>query len=74
MSEVKRGIKAVNCVIVHIETAKDIIVRTEDGKSFSLQSDLPGIEKGVRGQLIIHGPGHKTFVREPFGWDDESDR
>ncbi len=73
MPEVRRDIEAVNCEVVHMETDKDIIVRTEDGHSYSLRSDAPNLAIGARGKLLIHSIGHQTFVHEPIGWDDKSD-
>ncbi len=64
MSQIQKEAETVNCEVVHQETPQDIIVRTESGQSYSLQTDLPDIKKGTHGKLIRQRGNNKFILSE----------
>ncbi len=67
----KSPMTAVDCEVIHKETANDYIVRVraEDGKTVNIVTTLPDVQKGHKGKLLTLD-GKTIFLREPYdGFD-----
>lgn len=60
-----RDIEVTTAQVIHKETARDMIVRDESGKTVSLETLSPDVKKGDQGIVLEFGD-RKVFIREPY--------